>query len=206
MGNLRKIGEKINSQWCNYCVLCGKDIFYPLNHWLLGTNICFKCNTHGRLLTWLRNLIHYRVCKHRWILYGAIVHNEGEKPIELTWQCSKCLNYRTGSTLPYDGIWGDELPSNLWEAIHWHKYEVIAMTYERHRLRQAGDWEMADILRNEINRWDFNVADMGNCRLSNRPKDFTLIRRYPNYTEIPDRNVSIPELIKMCQTRKFEVG
>ncbi|KKN71820.1 hypothetical protein LCGC14_0416740 [marine sediment metagenome] len=27
-----------------YCVLCSKTIFYPLAHWLTGTNMCLRCN------------------------------------------------------------------------------------------------------------------------------------------------------------------
>ncbi len=189
-----------------YCAVCGKTVFYPLAKLLTGTNMCSHCN--HTILRFARRLwseikgLFLPLHRHSHILVGAIISNDLEQPIELTWGCTKCSHFYRTLTNPYTWFNSDR-PANLWEAIHFHIYEVVAMTYERSRLRKADDWELSDILRNEINRWDFSVADIP--KLPDYPKGCTLIKRYEQWEKIPDRKVEIEKLMNLCQSRQWKL-
>ena len=68
----------------SYCAICAKPIFYPLNKWLVGTNLCLRHDGFRRLRPVLRAKALwrsiYRSFFHGWHLKGGLIPYDLNKP------------------------------------------------------------------------------------------------------------------------------
>ncbi len=79
-----------------YCCLCRKTVFYPLAHWLTGTNICLKCNARlgclPKPIAWLKKQILrvYYQFKHDWYVEKGFVPYNLKEPSSIVLRCGHC--------------------------------------------------------------------------------------------------------------------
>ena len=139
----------------------------------------------------LKRLYH----RHHFLPAELIIYNE--LSIEQKYYCPACGKRKAAVLRPYDWFNSDR-PQNLWEAIHWHKIEIVAFAFERLRLKQVGNYGLADLIRQRMITFGYMPHDFPECCV------VTEIER----RDRPKRNVAFnaEELIEKCLNAEWQMA